>query len=102
DSNRLSRAWFMEARVVRELRDLVQAEVHVVPRPHPFAGVYRPRSQSRNDLSSPQGHDDGAEPAQHLTAQAWHPVFQSGEGFRAGHFLRYATPPLHAGVAAVW
>jgi hypothetical protein len=88
----------MKAWVIVELRDLVQAELHVVPRPDPFAGVYRPRSQSRDDLSSPQDHHDGAEPAQHLTAQARHPVFQSDVAFGAGHLLRKPAAHLHAGV----
>src|ERR1700738_793747 len=77
DTQRESRARFMEARVVVELRDLVQAKRHVEPRANPFTGVYRAGFERSRDLASRQVDDHGAQSPQHLPAQAWHPVFQS-------------------------
>src|SRR5262249_46825471 len=98
DAERQYGARFMEAGVIIELRYLVQAEDHVVPRTDPFTRVDCARFQGSRDFSSRKIDDDGAESPQDLAAQTRHAEPRAGVPSSARAPLRDPPPNLRAGV----
>ena len=94
------RARFMPARVIVVLGHFMQAEAHVVERPHPFGGIHAAGLHGGIDFTAGQHDRRPAGPSKHFSAQAGNAHLQALEVLRRVDFPVEPAAHLGAGVAA--
>src|SRR5690606_24763038 len=94
------RARLVPARVVIELRDLVEAKRQVVVRADPVRRVNHATFQRGKDFTTGQVHGAGTKTLQYLTGKTGHANLQASEILDAVDFLVVPAGQLGAGIAA--
>src|SRR5215510_10907411 len=83
----------MEAGIVIVAGNLVETQVHVEPRPDPFATIDSAGFERRYDFAAGYVHNGGTQPPKHVATEPWHTIAQASERLRRRDLA--GTPAAH-------
>src|SRR5262249_13495877 len=73
--------------------NLVETQVHIEPRPDPFATIDSAGFEGRYDFAAGHVHNASTQSPENFATKPWHTVAQASEGFRRGDLAD--TPAAH-------